>query len=522
MRQIDGQDVLEWRTTGLILKSDSRLGILVANVAPGSPGAWKDVAVGDGVAYVERFKVTSLSDLEPLLKAFVDTLPQDKALTITVWRRKPDGTNEYINKYFSLRPEVTTPKVADEKGATQAEVLRPASPPGTKKAVLLYDGKTFDQWQNAWRTELSTEKRLEAVKALAAFGANGYGKEAAEAILDVAGEYDFATIDESNAEGKLKQIVLDKLAPIDWPPVAASRRDLRHSLEKYWVPDIANRLKNEPKKWTQLATWLFPRLETNDEPTIAVLQSLVTTGPVEVRQVVLAALVYSSRSAQSGLQLDDKTRSILARALQSKDPSEVQSALNLVLYYTPSPGGTGGGGAAGPPPPPPKLVFQPEVVPLLFHADEKTRQEARGVLRYISKEDAPQVVKQLIAVLKDNSRQPDHLQAIRALAAMGGDTTYPAMKDLGALHELQHLRSRSEDADTIIAVLVAIERITRKNADFTTTSHLITDRLSDEEKNILTKKVGQFETSEFIDRFIRENSNLFPSTGSSASGGGVF
>lgn len=87
---------------------------------------------------------------------------------------------------------------------------------------------------------------------------------------------------------------------------------------------------------------------------------------------------------------------------------------------------------------------------------------------------------------------------------------------------MQHLRSRSEDADTIIAVLVAIERITRKNADFTTTSHLITDRLSDEEKNILTKKVGQFETSEFIDRFIRENSNLFPSTGSSASGGGVF
>jgi len=59
---------------------------------------------------------------------------------------------------------------------------------------LLYDGKTFDQWRTAWQTELSTEKRLEVVKALAAFGANGYGKEAAEAIVEIAGQYDWISI----------------------------------------------------------------------------------------------------------------------------------------------------------------------------------------------------------------------------------------------------------------------------------------------------------------------------------------
>ena len=62
-----------------------------------------------------------------------------------------------------------------------------------EKSSLRYDGKTFDEWQTAWKTELSTEKRLEAVKARAAFGANGYGKQAAEAILDIAGQYDWSS-----------------------------------------------------------------------------------------------------------------------------------------------------------------------------------------------------------------------------------------------------------------------------------------------------------------------------------------
>ena len=62
---------------------------------------------------------------------------------------------------------------------------RPAQSAGQAKPTLRYDGKTFDEWRTAWQTELSTEKRLEAVQALAAFGANGYGKEAAEAIFEV-------------------------------------------------------------------------------------------------------------------------------------------------------------------------------------------------------------------------------------------------------------------------------------------------------------------------------------------------
>src|SRR5690606_35304478 len=66
--------------------------------------------------------------------------------------------------------------------------------------VYRYDGKTFQTWRDTWKHELSTEKRIEAVKALAAFGRAGYAKEAAETILDVAGEYDLSKPAPSNSE----------------------------------------------------------------------------------------------------------------------------------------------------------------------------------------------------------------------------------------------------------------------------------------------------------------------------------
>ena len=107
----------------------------------------------------------------------------------------------------------TGPAAAPAKPTTQLPGNSAAKQLATSKLDLRYDGKSFGQWQNAWQTELSTDKRIEAVKALAAFpDALGYGKESAIAILDVAGEYDFNTI-ESDGEGKLKEAVLDQLSP---------------------------------------------------------------------------------------------------------------------------------------------------------------------------------------------------------------------------------------------------------------------------------------------------------------------
>jgi beta-lactamase regulating signal transducer with metallopeptidase domain len=50
---------------------------------------------------------------------------------------------------------------------------RPRTILAPTKPNLRYEDKTFEEWRDAWRTELSIEKRLEVVKALAAFGAAG-------------------------------------------------------------------------------------------------------------------------------------------------------------------------------------------------------------------------------------------------------------------------------------------------------------------------------------------------------------
>jgi hypothetical protein len=57
------------------------------------------------------------------------------------------------------------------------------SVPGSLKP-LLFQGKTFEQWVEQLQTELDPLIRAEAFRALAMFGANGRGKEAAEVIID--------------------------------------------------------------------------------------------------------------------------------------------------------------------------------------------------------------------------------------------------------------------------------------------------------------------------------------------------
>ena len=214
------------------------------------------------------------------------------------------------------------------------------------KSDLRYEGKTFDQSRTEWRNELSTEKRLEAVKALSAFGANGYAKEAGEAILDVAGQYDFFVIADDE-EGKLKETVIAVLAPYDGS----------QSLAPYWVPDLSRRLENDPKKWNGLAANLLSRLRTDDDQVVDMLQSLAESERAEVQSAALGALVRSSQWRSGEPKIDEKTRERLTRALQSKDLATVHSAISLLLYIRPTGGGFG---------PRPQLIYEPELFPLLF------------------------------------------------------------------------------------------------------------------------------------------------------------
>jgi hypothetical protein len=69
-----------------------------------------------------------------------------------------------------------------------------------EQATLLYDGKTFDQWRDLWRQDLSTDFRIKAVHAFVAFANAGKGKEAVVEILAIVEQYDWSIIGTSHVD----------------------------------------------------------------------------------------------------------------------------------------------------------------------------------------------------------------------------------------------------------------------------------------------------------------------------------
>lgn len=57
------------------------------------------------------------------------------------------------------------------------------------KEALRYNGKPFEYWRNYLRTELKAERRIDAIRALAAFGARGHAQSAATAIIEAIKDY---------------------------------------------------------------------------------------------------------------------------------------------------------------------------------------------------------------------------------------------------------------------------------------------------------------------------------------------
>jgi RNA polymerase sigma factor (sigma-70 family) len=68
--------------------------------------------------------------------------------------------------------------------------------PRPPKEALRYGGKSFDEWRTLLLTELKPDTRVEGIQALSAFGANGYGREAAAAVVDAVRGYDPNTSDQ--------------------------------------------------------------------------------------------------------------------------------------------------------------------------------------------------------------------------------------------------------------------------------------------------------------------------------------
>jgi hypothetical protein len=252
-----------------------------------------------------------------------------------------------------------------------------------QQSTLLYDGKTFDEWRTLWKTELKTENRTECIHALTAFGRAGYGNQAAEAILDVAGQYDYLRSGGTEQIQKLKNAALGALLDDGIPP-------------EYWLPLLMERLEKEPRQWRSLASNVISDVHSAKPDVVAILMS-VAKGPSHssvVKGAALRALVRQEEWIQN-----EEIVPLVHEALAGTDLQLARVAVKALGFGN--------------------LSTFPEQFGLLFHEDTWLRNQVLGRLRYIhDPTSASLVLDKLLAMLDDAERSEDRVTALQAIYAM--------------------------------------------------------------------------------------------------------
>jgi HEAT repeat protein len=90
---------------------------------------------------------------------------------------------------------------------------------------LRYGGKTFNEWRDVLMTDLKPEVRVEAIKAIGAFGLDGYAAEAIAAILDVMKKYDASASREG--QDKVMEAAASTLSEIGTKALLALAAELK-------------------------------------------------------------------------------------------------------------------------------------------------------------------------------------------------------------------------------------------------------------------------------------------------------
>jgi hypothetical protein len=342
-----------------------------ANVTPSTP-AERLLAPGDKVVI-------------RVIGAFPEQ-PIDSAFTI-----EPAGTVALGPAYGRvaiagqtvLQAEATIKKYL-EKNMTDIQVQvtlweppDTSSPASISGATFLYDGKTFDQWRDLLKYELKPERRTDAIVAMGAFGRSPFGQQAAEALLDVAGD--------SPLQGAVFEAVTGALG------VMQSKHWTGQTLPTdVWLPALMERLKADSEKWNPIVDQILKGLNRVDGNVSRLLQQMATDpayGPSAAAFNVLARTLPPGSE-----QLDQMIRD----ALGGSDPKQALATLQNTRFQ--------------------RMDAFPQQIDLLIHPDAVVRKAARHILaQSMNHATVPTTAELLLAVLDDPKRADSRAEAIRAL-----------------------------------------------------------------------------------------------------------
>ncbi len=404
------------------------------------------ILVGLGV-----WPTTSLEDVAKILSR--DDLAGLNPLKFYVVRQRQSSfggpgprPDELVTGRTSVRLDETRRRSSQSRGGGEAAKPQAVGDAGgdTDRSSLRYEGKTFDQWRDAWQTELSPERRTEAVKALAAFGAHGHGKEAAAAILDIVAQYDIWTVIGDNSA----------MLPLQNACITAFGASSRAGQGEGVVPQplasedalpvLLAAVRSDNRRVRMFLTLVLGNLR--DAKATDGLLELTHDADQDVRRSALSALPW--------VNVNDPNMKVVERIREGLREDTPEASWLMDKLMPPTYGGMGGMRQ-----PSAQLYYVPELYPKLFSSNEYVRQSARRLIRHIQPADAPPVVEQLLQVLSSDAGKDKQVEAIRALAAIGPQ----ARKALPAIERLLTEPVNFDDPRVVPAV-VAVELIQEDEA----------------------------------------------------------
>ena len=263
-----------------------------------------------------------------------------------------------------------------------------------KMELLRYRGKNFDDWRTVLATDLKPEVRAEAIKALSAFGANGYGREATLAIVEAMRGYE---INPGDAEG-------NKVMEV-------ARQGLR-KIGQEAVPILVEELKKGRKNGRVFALSAMPHIAGKAKSAVSAVTEALKDPDANIRNWAIGALRSIDR--------DGASVPALAELVTDDDESVRSWAIDLLARF----------GEKS------KVAIPKLLVAAVKDSNANIRQRALAALRDI-KPEPKTIVPTLKEALKDNNRNA-RVDAIHFVNALG-----PQAKD--TVPELITALQRSED-----------------------------------------------------------------------------
>jgi RNA polymerase sigma factor (sigma-70 family) len=302
----------------------------------------------------------------------------------------------------TAREEGNAPKETREAGKP-AEAARPP------KEALRYGGKDFDEWRSVLRTDLKPETRVEAIRALCAFGANGYGREAATAVVEALRGYDLAAMDEGDS--KVAEAAQHGLAKIGADAVPVLLDELKKgSVTGRWF--AAGALSNFEKFGKAAVPAVAEAVK--DEDGAVRLEALDALGKIDPEGTSVGAVAGAVTDKDEGIR--HRAIDLLARwgpraraatpqlqAAAIKDDSAFcrQQALDALRIVEPG-----------------AKALVPTLAEALKDKDPSTRAKAIGYLTELGPE-ARAAVPALVEAFQKSQTNQEGLVIIQALQGMG-------------------------------------------------------------------------------------------------------